>query len=163
MKEHFSLAFTRLVAYEAGCSVRQHDTDFDGVDLTIVSSEMDGVVVPQFDLQLKCTAQQNLLRSDHMIWRMKAEPYRKLIQQPRMTPAYLGVLLLPEEGPWLSVSEERLVTPSRMYWQAASELAPLEEGSESVTVRLPRSNLFEREQVRGILQRAAEQLRGMFC
>ncbi|NYH51370.1 hypothetical protein HNR06_000959 [Nocardiopsis arvandica] len=133
------------------------------MDLTIVSSEMDGVVVPQFDLQLKCTAQQNLLRSDHMIWRMKAEPYRKLIQQPRMTPAYLGVLLLPEEGPWLSVSEERLVTPSRMYWQAASELAPLEEGSESVTVRLPRSNLFEREQVRGILQRAAEQLRGMFC
>lgn len=37
-QEQFSLAFVRMVVAAAGCSIKCHETDYDGVDITIVSS-----------------------------------------------------------------------------------------------------------------------------
>jgi len=154
--EHFSLAFTRMVVYHAGCGVKCHDTDYDGVDITITESrDHERFWGPEFELQLKCTTQQGLLQDDAMTWRLKAKPYRKLTRPKRYTRAYLGVLLLPEEHEkWLSVDENKLVTHSRMYWQAATEFAPLPDGDtrETVTVRLPRSNVFDGTRLLGIMK-----------
>jgi hypothetical protein len=38
MKQQFSLGFVRMVAAAAGCSVKDHPTDYDGGDVTIASS-----------------------------------------------------------------------------------------------------------------------------
>ncbi|MFI6575343.1 DUF4365 domain-containing protein [Nocardiopsis sp. NPDC050513] len=158
-QEHFSLAFTRMVAYAAGCSIKSHETDYDGVDITIASSaEYLRCFGPQFELQLKCTAQSRYLSDDHMAWPMKADPFRKLTRTDRFIPAYLGVLLIPAAPePWLAVDEAGLHTNSRMYWQAASELATVEEIGGTRTVHLPRSNLFTPDQLLGIMKRLGEQ------
>ena len=155
--EHFSLAFTRMVVYVAGCSVKCHETDYDGVDITISSSaEYELFWGAEFELQLKCTTQQRLLRPESMTWAMKAKPYRKLTRPKKQyLPRYLGVLLLPERHEdWLAVDETRLLTKSRMYWQAASEFPPLDSDDprESVTVHLPRSNIFDKARLLDIMK-----------
>ncbi|MFD6347600.1 DUF4365 domain-containing protein [Streptomyces roseolus] len=153
-QEHFSLAFTRMVAYVAGCAVKTHETDYEGVDITLTSSaDYLRFYGAEFDLQLKCTTQRRYLTDTHMAWPMKSKPYRKLINPRRFQPTYLGVLLLPEDAEkWLTVDENRLITESCMYWQAASKL-PVDDGvQETKTVHLPRRNLFVGEQLLGIMK-----------
>ncbi len=158
-QEHFSLAFTRLVAYTAGCTIKTHETDYDGVDITLASAaEYKRFYAPQFELQLKCTTQARYLADDHMAWPMKGKPFRKLTRGKRYVPAYLGVLLVPEDPDrWLSVDERGLVTESRMYWQAATELVSTGEVGQTRTVHLPRSNLFTPEQLLGIMKKLGEE------
>jgi Domain of unknown function (DUF4365) len=158
--EHFSLAFTRMVVYVAGCCIKSHETDYDGVDITIVSeTSYKRFYAPECVLQLKCTTQSRLLKGNAMTWPMKAKPYRKLTVPERFTPAYLGVLLIPDNAEastedWLSVDEEKLVSKSRMYWEKASAFEPLpsDDPRETVTVKLPRSNLFTGLQLLGIMR-----------
>jgi hypothetical protein len=153
-KEHFSLAFVHMVTYAAGCSIKTHETDYDGVDITIVSSaEYERWYCPEFELQVKCTSRRELLRRDHLAWTMEARPFRKLTNPKRYNPAYLGVLLLPAEPePFLDITDERLLSRSRMYWQRAADLGTIREGQATKTVRLPRSNLFDVEQLLGIMR-----------
>lgn len=157
-KELFSQAYVRMIAAAAGCSIRTHEADYDGVDLTVVSSmEYDDTFAPQFDLQLKCTSQTGKLTSEHMTWPMDAEPFRRLTSRKRYNPAYLGILVVPPERElWLSQNETQLVTESRMYWQAATELGTINDGAKSKTVKLPRSNQFDVPQLLGIMRTIAE-------
>ncbi|MFD9442463.1 DUF4365 domain-containing protein [Streptomyces sp. NPDC060006] len=157
-QEHFSLAFTHLVTYAAGFSIKSHQTDFDGVDVTIVSSaEYQTFYCPEFELQLKCTTRQDLLREDHLAWTLEAKPFQKLTNPRRYLQAVLGVLLIPNApAALLEQDEERLLTRSRMYWQWADQLGTLPEGQESKTVRLPRSNLFDVSGLQGIMKTIGE-------
>ncbi|RBQ14653.1 DUF4365 domain-containing protein [Spongiactinospora rosea] len=143
-----------MVVTAAGCWIKDHRTDVDGVDITIASSaEYETWYGPEFELQLKCTAQQDLLKDDHIVWQMKAEPLRKLINPKRFTPALLGVLLVPEDaGSWLNQSEEQLLLEGGMYWEYAAKLGEIPEGQGSKTVHLPRSNLFDVERLLGIMR-----------
>ncbi|MEV6311494.1 DUF4365 domain-containing protein [Streptomyces sp. NPDC051840] len=153
-QEHFSIAFTRMITYEAGCSIKTHEVDYEGVDITLVSSASYLTYYgPQFELQLKCTTQASrYLKDDHMAWPMKAKPFRKLTQPNRYLRAYLGVLVLPREPKsWLSVTEDGLLTESCMYWESADKLRVDDEIGDSHTVHLPRRNLFVREQLLGIM------------
>ncbi|WP_344316574.1 hypothetical protein [Acrocarpospora pleiomorpha] len=64
MKEQFSLSFVHMIASAAGCSIKSHATDYDGVDITISSStEYSTYYCPEFELQLKATAQRDLLKT----------------------------------------------------------------------------------------------------
>ena len=153
-QENISLAFVRLVTYQAGCAIKTHDTDYEGVDVTLTSSaEYECFWGAEFELQLKATTQQRYLTDTHMAWPMHAKPYKKLTRPKRYIPAYLGVLLLPEDADsWLTVDEQRLTAEARMYWQAASAFEPITEGQGTKTVHLPRSNVFVREQLLGIMK-----------
>jgi hypothetical protein len=112
-QEQFSLAFVQMVAAAAGCSIKTHATDYDGVDITIASSSSyEKFYCPQFELQLKCTTQHRYLAADHLAWPMKAKPFVKLTRPDRFIPAYLGVLLIPDKfATWLDQDDERLLTP----------------------------------------------------
>jgi hypothetical protein len=144
-QEQFSLAFVQMVAAAAGCSIKTHATDYDGVDITIASSSSyEKFYCPQFELQLKCTTQHRYLAADYLAWPMKAKPFAKLTRQDRFIPAYLGVLLVPDNiDTWLDQDDQRLLTRSRLYYERATNLGELPEGQDSRTVHLPRSNLFD--------------------
>ncbi|MFC9664265.1 DUF4365 domain-containing protein [Nocardia sp. NPDC127606] len=150
-QEQFSVAFVRMVAAAAGCSIKPHETDYDGVDITIASSvEYQTMYCPQVEMQLKCTTQHNRLGAHHMSWTLKRGPFLKLVNPKRYTPAMLGVLLIPADpDQLLNLSEERLISESRMYWQFATELGTIAEGKARKTVHLPRTNLFD---VEGLLK-----------
>jgi hypothetical protein len=158
MKQQFSLAFVNLVVAAAGCWIKCHSTDCDGVDITIASSaEYKTYYGPEFELQVKCTSRGDLLRSDYLAWTMEAGPYRKLINPKRYLPAYLGVLVVPEDvDTWLKQDEDRLITRSRMYWRRATGLEDLSPGQGSKTVRIPRSNLFDVARLRDIMRTIGE-------
>lgn len=144
-QEQFSLAFVQMVAAAAGCSIKSHSTDYDGVDITIVSSASYKTYFgPQFELQVKCTTQQRYLTEEHLAWPMKAKPFTKLTRADRYIPAYLGVLLVPVDmRTWLDQDHDRLITRSRLYFERAANLGDLPEGQDGKTVHLPRSNLFD--------------------
>lgn len=153
-KEQFSLAYVHMVASAAGCSIKDHRTDLDGVDITLASSaEYEVFYCPQFELQLKCTSQRRVLSEEHVTWQMKAGPFRRLTHPKRHIPAFLGILFVPRESDgWLDQDEERLLIDSRMYWEAAQNLGSIEEAQESKIVHLPRCNLFDVEQLVGIMK-----------
>jgi hypothetical protein len=157
-KEHFSISFVRMVTYAAGMSIKNHETDYDGVDITIASSTEYSIWdCPEFELQVKCTSQQDLLHEKYMSWTLEAGPFEKLTSPKRYNAAYLAVLLLPNDaGPWLEQDENMLLTRSRMYWQSAANLGQLKEDSASKTVRLPRSNLFDVTAVQDIMRTIGE-------
>lgn len=159
-QEHFSVAFTRMVAYAAGFSVKSHEPDYDGVDITIVSSaEYETYYCPEIELQLKCTTQHHYLHGDHLSWPMEAKPFKKLTHPKRYNPALLGVLLIPENDHGLLLleqNEDMLLTRSRMYWQWARDLGTIPDGQATKTVHLPRANLFDVEQLQGIMETIGE-------
>ncbi|GLY79739.1 DUF4365 domain-containing protein [Actinoallomurus iriomotensis] len=158
MQEQFSVAFVHMIASAAGCSLKRHDTDYDGVDLTIRSSaEYEVYTGAEFDIQLKCTTQQELLRKDHLVWTMKAKPFKHLINPKRYNPAYLGVLLVPSDPQaWIEQDEGYLITRSRMFWQEAAKLGSIPEGGVTKDVHLPRGNLFDVAQLLGIMKAIGE-------
>lgn len=153
-KQQFSLAFVHMVAAAAGCSIKSHSTDYDGVDITIASSaEYQTFYCPQFELQLKCTSEHGIVRQDAVAWRMDAGRFRRLTNPKRYCAAYLGVLIVPSDpGNWLDQDESRLITQSRMYWQRAADLGEIEDDAGTKTVYLPKGNLFDVEQLRGIME-----------
>jgi hypothetical protein len=123
-KQQFSFGYVRMVVAAAGCSVKSHATDYDGVDITIASSaDYATYYCPEFELQLKCTGRQDLYRDDRVAWTMKEKPFTKLTNLKRFNPAYLGVLVVPPEpDAWLDQNEDRLVTRSRLYWAKVPQL-----------------------------------------
>ncbi len=153
-KQQFSLGFVHLVVAAAGCSVKEHKTDYDGVDITIASSaEYERFYCPQFELQVKCTSQADIVKQEHVVWRMKAAPFRRLTNKKRYCPAYLGVLVVPADPTaWLAQDETRLITESRMYWERAANLGEISDEAASKTVHLPRSNLFDVVQLCDIMK-----------
>ncbi len=124
MKEQFSLGYVHMVASAAGFPIKNHATDYDGVDITIFSSaEYETYYCLQFELQVKCTSQRNVVRPQGIAWQMEARPFRKLTSRKRFITAYLGVLIVPgDPETWLEQDQERLLTRSRMYWQQATRL-----------------------------------------
>lgn len=158
MQEQFSVAFVHMVASAAGCSLRRHDTDYDGVDLTIhYSADYDYYSEAQFDLQLKCTTQQSLLRKEHLAWNLSADRFERLTKSKRMNPRYLGVLLVPDDPTlWLEQDEGQLLTRSSMYWEKAVNLGSLATGAASKSVHLPRGNLFDVSGLLGIMRSIGE-------
>ncbi|GHH37965.1 DUF4365 domain-containing protein [Lentzea cavernae] len=157
-QEQFSLAFVRMIAAAAGCSIKSHETDYDGVDITIASStEYVKYYCPEFELQLKCTTQQSLLRDSDFLWRMERGPFLKLTHGKRYNEAFLGVLVIPrDDEPLLRTGERHLITRSRMYWEHAKLLGEIDDGAASKTVRLPRTNLFGVGSLQSAMQRVGE-------
>jgi len=154
MKQQFSLAFVHMVASAARCSIKRHSTDYDGVDITIASStKYERYYGPQIELQVKCTAQGNLLTADTMRWKLEAKPFRLLTDPCSYVMRFLAVLLVPvDPSNWLDQDEERLLTSSCMYWERANELGTLREGQQSKVIHLPRSNILNVAQLQGIMK-----------
>lgn len=153
-KQQFSLAFVQLLAAAAGCYLKDHRVDYDGVDITVAASaDYDTYYCPQFEFQLKCTSQADIVRENDVAWPMKAGPFRRLTNPKRFLPAYLGVLVVPfDPDAWLVQDEARLITESRLYWERATNLGDISDGAATKTVYLPRSNLFDVAQLRDIMK-----------
>ncbi|WP_216918048.1 DUF4365 domain-containing protein [Nocardia sp. NBC_01377] len=157
-QEQFSLGFIRLVAAAAGCSIKSHETDYDGVDITIVASaEYSKYYCPEFDMQLKCTTQHRRLGADHLAWSMERDRFVKLVNPKRYIPALLAVLLIPENPDELvDLSEAGLTSSSRMYWEYAANLGGMDDDKGSKTVHLPRKNLFDVDGLNAIMRTIGE-------
>lgn len=155
-KEELSKAYLLAVAARCGFAVGTWSQDHGGVDATVSAGGTVGGGArsrPKIDVQLKCTAQQSLLREEFLSWTLERAHYDGL-RHPACDPHILVVLLLPErEDEWLEHGPDRLILRRCAWWVCMTGM-PEREG-DSVTVRLPREQVFSPDQLRLMMTRVS--------
>lgn len=157
-KQQFSLAFLHTVASAAGFACHVPSVDDDSIDRSIAArGKVLGVLQsPRIDVQLKSTTRAPL-RPDEasFAFRLKAKNYAEL-RGRRMVPRLLVVLLLPRNpGEWVEHDHERMISRHAAYYVSLSGL-PARSNASTVTVTLPRRNLFSVTNLRRLMAQASQ-------
>lgn len=144
-KEEFSYAYVKAVASVAGCAVEQKPRAIDnaGIDLTIVvPGEIGEILFPKFDAQIKCTSSQTVFHSNSIKFPLDVKNYNKLRHEKPLTPQLLIVVLVPTDiHGWMSISEDETLVKRCGYWISLKG-KPHTNNSSTITIDIPRSNLF---------------------
>lgn len=152
-QEEFSRAYVHAIATVAGFKVVPGATpDDDSVDLSIASRGPRGLIrSPRIDVQLKC--HRGAVDVDPWPYALRLKNYEDLRHTDYQAPRILVVVVVPEdvEG-WLAQSEEALVLRRCGYWRSLRG-EPETTNETSVTVTLPRSNVFSVESLRSMMER----------
>lgn len=136
-KEQFSAAYARAVASVVGLNISKCEVDDDSVDITIGRSSG---LAEKIDIQLKCTADV-IPAVGNLKFQLKLKNYNDLSRRTIM-PRILVVLFVPEEcEEWMEISQERSILKHAAWWMSLENAAP-SENTTSVTVSIPRTNLF---------------------
>jgi hypothetical protein len=139
-QEQFSKAFVLAVAALAGCSAAEPQPDVDSIDWTL-SCRLPPRR-PKLDLQVKSTINDSG-SPDSIQYPLKRKNYDDLILTNLLTQRLLVLVVVPSQPEaWLTVSSEYLVLRHCAYWCSLAGL-PVSENESSVTVRVPRANLFD--------------------
>lgn len=133
-KEWFSRAFLTAVAASAGFPVEITLNDLFGVDATV----RDGVVA--VDWQLKGTASPDFTHTE-LRFDLDVRTYN-LLRVTRNTPAYLGVVVVPEdvEG-WVHQSPRRLLLRHCGYWVRLTGMPPT-TNTTKIRIHIPLDNIL---------------------
>jgi hypothetical protein len=162
-KEDLSRAYVQAVGARAGVIVslnsRGHDYGIDGSFHQV--SILDGNRVESgwtLDFQLKATTRINM-QEDFVQYQLDADTMNLLasrIKKPRATPAILIILSLPTQSEeWLQLSEEALILKNCCYWTRISSFT---SNLYTVTHKIPRSQLFTPEKLRGLLEEISNEV-----
>ena len=147
--EQLSLAYVRTVAAKAGFQVTRPELDTDSVDGVLMA---DFGRRPRVDFQAKSTT-RDVLRDEALHFSLPVKNYEELRADTR-TPRILIVLLMPDDNArWIAQSEEELCLRHCAYWLSL-EGQPATSNSSSVTVHIPKTNLFDVNQVIDLMERA---------
>lgn len=154
-QESFQRAYVLSVAAAARCSWSDRLPDYDGVDVTLNQQVFSGQD-PHFaslDLQLKSTRSADAIKDDHVAYSLSRAHYDKLRTENVLVPRLLVVIVVPPEiQDWLDQDEERLQLFKCAYWLSLTGKPPIE--TQSVTVHLPRQNVFDVEALCHLMYRA---------
>jgi hypothetical protein len=151
-KEAFSRAYVQAIAAVAGFATYQPSVDDDSVDLGIAARGGGGSTrSPRLELQLKCTA-RSLPNDDTFGFHLKLKNYNDLRTVDLLVPRVLVVVIVPEDPmEWLKQSEHTLALQRCGYWLSLRGL-PDTGNNDSVTVRLPRANVFSKDALCAMMQ-----------
>lgn len=157
-KEEFSYAYINAVASAAGYSfqIAPRPLDQVGVDVTIT-----GLVSPgsrrrtRLDLQVKCTS-RDLTDNDFIRYPLEMKNYEELRNNnPDDDPLILVIVLVPENvNDWLHQAEDELCLKHCAYWLSLRR-QPQSKNQTTVTVYVPRQNIFNVDTLRHLMQRIA--------
>lgn len=152
-KEQFSNAYLQAVASVAGFGLYKPVPDM-GLDWGLSGYGRNGTPKsPRLEVQLKCTA-AGLPNGNDISFALKPKTYDDLRVGPEhlTVPRILVVVLVPNGiESWLEQSEEKLTMRRCGYWMSLRGMEEVENTS-SITVRLPRSNLFTPDVLSSIMQ-----------
>lgn len=158
-KELFSYAYVKAVASAAGYSVEVKGRAMDnaGVDLTIEMPEESGTTLfPKCDVQVKCTASQDILNKNVVKYPLPVKNYQRLISVNSLIPIILIVVIVPYEvDNWLSITEDESVIKKCAYWVSLKG-QPSTQNKDKITVEIPRSNLLTPNSLNSIMDKIAK-------
>lgn len=147
-KEQLSVAYVEAVAAKAGYATARYNVDRDSIDFQISAA---GSMRPSLGLQLKATSSP-VWQGDTLKFVLKRKNYDDL-RADRMFPAILVVLVLAErEEEWLSCDETALILRRCAWWVSLKGEAAIE--TDSKTVYLPQTQMFNPDSLRDLMQRA---------
>jgi hypothetical protein len=155
-KRHIGLGLSLTAAQEqfstaslAGCSVAEPKPDDDSIDWTL--SCRLAPRRPKLDLQVKSTNDGTGTEAA-IHYPLKRKNYDELILADLLTPRLLVLVVVPPDPlSWLTASPEALVLRHCAYWVSLRGL-PATDNETSVTVQVPRANLFDVSAVMGLMQ-----------
>jgi hypothetical protein len=143
-QEQFSKAFILATASLAGCSVAEPKPDDDSIDW-ILSCRL-APRRPKLDLQVKSTSDGTGTEAA-IHYPLKRKNYDELILADLLTPRLLVLVVVPQDPlAWLTAAPEALVLRHCAYWVSATD------NETSVTVQVPRANLFDVSALMGLMQ-----------
>ncbi len=151
-REQLSVAYVHAVTTAARCALEEIKVDYQTVDATINQTAPHQFYdKSKLDVQLKCTS-RDILKSDHVAYSLEEKYYDELRSTRRYNPIILIVLIVPptlEE--WLVQEEEGLRLHRAAYWMSLRGEPEIDR--RSTTVHIPRSNIFNVEQLLDIMTR----------
>ncbi|MBO1350931.1 MAG: DUF4365 domain-containing protein [Hormoscilla sp. GUM202] len=155
-KEECSYAYIYTVASAAGYSFQRASSPLDkvGIDAIVTGLGVQGEQrsFPQVHLQVKSTS-RNVLADREIRYPLRVIDYERLRDNNRVIPLILVLILFPENvEEWLHQSERELCLKSCGYWMSLQG-SPGTENKETVTVYVPRKNLFTVDAMKRIMQR----------
>ncbi len=147
-QEQFSKAFILAIAALAGCGAAAPEPDVDSIDWTL-SCRLPRR--PKLDLQVKST-RTTPAGGDHVAYQLNRKNYDDLSLQELLAPRLLVLVVVPQDpAHWLHCSAEQLVLRHCAYWLSLADAAPT-DNERSVTVQVPRANLFTVEGLSRLMQ-----------
>ncbi|NER20093.1 MAG: DUF4365 domain-containing protein [Symploca sp. SIO1C2] len=163
-KEEFSYGYIKLICSISGYSVEisGRPRDNSGIDLTIIApGEIGDIDSPIIEAQVKCTtlAKEN---NGLVKYPLKVENYNKLINIKSFVPRILIVVLVPHNiSNWLEISEKETIMKKCAYWASLKGKKPT-NNKKTVTVEIPKENLFTPEAISKLMQQAAKDRAKLF-
>ena len=159
-KQQLSVAYVHAVAASAGYTCQVEIVDDDSVDVVIGATgyvhHQAVLRSPRLAVQLKATS---TLRpgAKYLTFPLKLKNYQDLRGRNHI-PRILLVLVLPENPrEWIETSEECMISRRCAYWASLLGM-PERDNVSSVSVRLPRLQRFDVEQLQGLMQRVSREV-----
>ena len=152
-KEQFCRAFVHALASAAGITIQTYAVDEDSVDIGFATPGKNGTVrAPRLEAQLKCSSQE-LLADDGIHFPLKVKNYEELRPTNLVVPRILVVTLVPDDcSLWADLDENRLLLRHCCWWVSLRG-RPQTSNTGTVTVILPRANLFTPEALTALMAR----------
>ncbi|NEN92689.1 MAG: DUF4365 domain-containing protein [Okeania sp. SIO3H1] len=159
-KELFSYAYIRAVVAVAGYSVQEKPRPMDnaGIDINIEApGEVGEILFPQLEAQVKCTSSTNIIKENTINFPLPVRNYNILRYEKPYVPFILIVVLVPDKvSQWITISEEKLVMRKCGYWVSLKGKPPT-RNKETITVELPRNNLFTPDSLSKIMEKISKE------
>ena len=150
-KEGLSLVYVKALATRVGFLTSVPEPDRDSVDLRI---QAGGPLRPALDLQLKATANLGESQARELPFRLSVKNYDDLRNRTQ-TPRLLVVLELPkDESRWMTVTDEELILRRRAYWLSLQQGYEEVAGQQTVTVHIPKHNVFDTDTLRRLIEQS---------
>jgi hypothetical protein len=158
-KQQLSVAYVHAVAARAGYACQVKVPDEESVDVLISASgwihETSVVGSPRLEVQLKASSALEV-QADHVSFPLPRKNYEDL-RADALVPKLLVVLMLPRDPDvWLHVDEERMIARRSAYWASLAG-KPATANKTRVSIRLPRSQRFDVEQLQELMKRVSRQ------
>ncbi len=136
-QEGFGDAYLLAVAGVTGCATSLRRPDDDSIDWTL-SCRLP--LRPKLDIQMKTTTID--YDGDTIPYPLKVKNYNDLIITDILVPRILVLVLLPPQvEEWLTLSQTELILRRCCYWTSLRG-QPRSDNQYTVTVPIPRSNMF---------------------
>lgn len=153
-KEEFSYAYIYAVVSAAGysCQISSRPMDIGGIDVIISGEEQEySLYPPRLEIQVKSTS-TDIIDDKFVRYPLKLKNYNELRKPKTLVPKILVVVLIPNElSEWVRQSETELCVRRCGYWLSLKG-QPETRNTESVTVYLPRTQLFSVDSLKNIMQ-----------
>lgn len=153
-KEEFSYAYIYAVASAAGysCQIASRAMDIGGIDIVISGQEKEySLYPPRLEVQVKSTS-TSVIDNEFVRYPLKLKNYNELRKSKTLVPKILILILLPDNPKeWVNHSEAELCLRECGYWLSLKG-KPQTRNVESVTVYLPRQQLFTVSAVKNLME-----------
>ena len=148
--ECFGDAFLMALSATAGFAISSRRPDDDSIDWT-VSCRLP--CRPKLDIQMKTWTGDNG-SGDAIAYPLKRKNYDDLILSNLMSPRILVLVLVPSDVvKWTALTSTELSLRHCAYWVSLNG-KPASGNTQTVTVSLPRTNVFTSDVLKQLMQKA---------